>query len=168
MRFSNIVVIRRSPSDVFAFLADPASIPKWNYAIKSTHPLTQGPLGVGTRLVQTRTVPQFAVEELEVAEFIPERRIVLQGDVGPFTGTLSYEIYQVPEGTRLINTANLTSHGPLKSLAPLAIGSVRGGGHQPGEAAPDPRVTRLRRAAQHRAVTDDSRLRRELARRGRG
>ena len=125
MRFSNSMVIRRSPSEVFAFLADPTNIPKWNYAITSTRRLTQGPLGVGTRLAQTRSVPQLAVEELEVTEFIPERRMVLQGDVGPLTGTLSYEIEDVPEGTRLTNTVDLTSRGSLSVLAPLAIGPVR-------------------------------------------
>jgi uncharacterized protein YndB with AHSA1/START domain len=125
VRFSNSVVIRRSPGEVFAFLADPANVPKWNAAITSTRPLSQGPLGVGTRLAQTRSIPRPAIEELEVTEFVPDRRMVLQGDVGPLTGTLSYEIEVVPEGTRLTNTADLTGRGPLLVLSPLATGRVR-------------------------------------------
>lgn len=51
--------------------------------------------------------------------------MVLQGDVGPLTGTLSYEIEVVPEGTRLTNTADLTGRGPLLVLSPLATGRAR-------------------------------------------
>lgn len=125
MQFSNSVTIHRGPSEVFAFLADPANIPKWNYAISATRELTPGPFGVGTRLQQTRSFPRPAVEELEVTEFVPERRMVLRGDVGPLTGTLVYLVEQVPEGTRLTNAADLTGRGPLQLLAPFATGRVR-------------------------------------------
>jgi uncharacterized protein YndB with AHSA1/START domain len=119
------VTIRRPPSEVFAFLADPANIPKWNYAISSTRQVTPGPFGVGTRLQQTRSLPRPAVEELEVTEYVPERRMVLRGDVGPLTGTLVYLVEQVPEGTRLTNAADLSGRGSLQLLAPLATGRVR-------------------------------------------
>ena len=124
MHFSNSVTIRRPPSEVFAFLADPANIPKWNYAITSTRLITPGRFGVGTRLQQTRRVPRTAVEELEITEFVPDHRIALHGDVGPLTGTLVYQIDHVTEGTRLTNTADLTARGPLRALAPLATGRV--------------------------------------------
>jgi hypothetical protein len=35
MHFANSVTIRQPPSEVFAFLINPANIPKWNYAIDS-------------------------------------------------------------------------------------------------------------------------------------
>jgi uncharacterized protein YndB with AHSA1/START domain len=35
MHFANSVTIRRPASEVFAFLTDPANIPKWNCAIDS-------------------------------------------------------------------------------------------------------------------------------------
>jgi uncharacterized protein YndB with AHSA1/START domain len=46
--FTNTVVIRRPPREVFRFLADLESIPKWNYAIIETRKTSQGPVGVGT------------------------------------------------------------------------------------------------------------------------
>ncbi len=125
MQFSNTVTIRRPPSTVFAFLADPGNIPTWNYAISSTRQVTPGRFGVGTRIEQTRSVPRSAVEELVVTEFVAERRIALRGDIGPLTGTLVYQIEAVPEGTRLTNVADLTGRGPLGLLAPLASGPVR-------------------------------------------
>lgn len=125
MQFENTVTIRRPPSEVFAFVADPANIPKWNYAIVSASQVSPGPFGVGTRIQQSRSIPRPATEELVVTEFVPERRMVLQGDLGPLSGTLSYQIDEVPEGTRLTNAADLSGRGPMGLLAPLATTRVR-------------------------------------------
>ena len=60
-----------------------------------------------------------------ITKLVPERRMVLEGDVGPLSGTLIYQIEEVPEGTRLTNTADLSARGPLRVLAPLAASRVR-------------------------------------------
>lgn len=125
MHFANSVNIRRPPAEVFAFLVDPANIPKWNYAIDSVRQISPGPIGVGTRIQQTRSVPRPTTEELVITELVLERRMVLDGDIGPLSGTLSYQIEAVPEGTRLTNTADLSGRGPLRLLAPLATSRVR-------------------------------------------
>jgi len=124
MHFANSVTIRRPPNEVFAFLVDPANIPKWNYAIDSARQVSAGPLGVGTRIQQTRSVPRPTTEELVITELVPERRILLE-DIGPLSGTLIYQIEEVPEGTRLTNTADLSGRGPLRLLVPLASSRVR-------------------------------------------
>ena len=125
MHFANSVTIRRSPSEVFACLVDPANIPKWNYAIDSARQVSPGPVGIGTRIQQKRSVPRPATEELVITELVPDRRMVLEGDIGPLSGTLIYQIERVPEGTRLTNTADLSGRGPLRVLAPLAANRVR-------------------------------------------
>src|SRR5215218_1307986 len=100
MHFVNSVTIRRPPSKVFAFLIDPANIPRWNYAIDSARQVSPGPVGVGTRIQQTRSVPRPTTEELVITELVPERRMILEGDIGPLSGTLTYQIEEVPEGAR--------------------------------------------------------------------
>ena len=51
--------------------------------------------------------------------------VIQEGDIGPRSGTLDYQVEEVPEGTKLTNTANLSGRGPLRLLAPLAASRVR-------------------------------------------
>jgi uncharacterized protein YndB with AHSA1/START domain len=125
MRFANSVTIRRSPRDVFDFLAAFENVPKWNYAIVETRKTTDGPVRVGTTYRQLRSLPARSEETFQVTEFDPDRRLAIRGDLGPFEATLAYDLEPVEEGTRLTNTADLEAHGVLKVAAPIAGGRVR-------------------------------------------
>ena len=69
--FENTVTIQRPAEEVFAFLADFENVPMWNYAIEDTRKTSAGPVGVGTRYRQTRTIPSRTTEEFEVTVFQP-------------------------------------------------------------------------------------------------
>jgi uncharacterized protein YndB with AHSA1/START domain len=125
MDFTNTVVIRRPPEDVFRFLAELESIPKWNYAIIETHKTSEGPVGVGTTYRQVRSLPSRSEEAFEVTEFEPERRLAIRGGLGPLHGTMSYTLEPIDEGTRLTNAADLEGRGVLRIAAPLATGRIR-------------------------------------------
>lgn len=125
MRFSNTIEIRRSPDEVFAYVATPENTPHWNYAITESERSPAGPIRVGTRIRQRRTIPRPAEEELAVTELVPGDRLVLVGDLGPFHGTISYTLAPTSEGTRLTNAAELDASGPLRLAAPLVAGRVR-------------------------------------------
>ncbi len=81
-KFENTVTIQRPAEEVFAFLADFENIPMWNYAIEETSKASAGPVGVGTRYRQTRSVPGRSVEDFEVTVFEPARRLAIQGQIG--------------------------------------------------------------------------------------
>ena len=91
MDFANAVTIERPVHDVFAFVADPVNVPKWNYAIVETRKTSDGPVGVGTTYRQTRSLPTRSEETIRITELVPDRRFALRGDLGPFAGTLSYQ-----------------------------------------------------------------------------
>jgi len=120
--FENTIEIARDPAAVFAYLADPENLPAWNYAIEKTRKLDAGPVGVGSRYVQTRTVPARSEETFEVTEFEPGRRLALRGRFGPFTGELGYLLEPSGPGTDLTNTVGLD--GP-RLLGPLAARPIR-------------------------------------------
>ena len=120
IRFSNQVSIRRDPEDVFAFVADFSQVPTWNYAITSTEQVTPGPVALGSTFRQVRSIPAVAEEEFEVTDWEPGRRVAITGDFGPFSGTLSYRVESVPEGTLLTNDVELSSRGVLGVAGRLA------------------------------------------------
>ena len=71
--FQNTVTIARPVGEVFAFLADPRNIPRWNYAIACTVPTSPGPVGAGATYRQTRTIPRRSEESLQITVFQPPR-----------------------------------------------------------------------------------------------
>ena len=119
MHFENTLTIRRPPHEVFEYLAAFENVPRWNYAIVETHKTSEGPVGVGATYDQTRSIPSPAEETFTVTEFDPDHRLTINGDLGPFEGTLSYELESVPEGTQLTNRADLEGKGFAKVAAPL-------------------------------------------------
>jgi len=125
MDFANAVTIERPVHDVFAFVADPVNVPKWNYAIVETRKTSDGPVGVGTTYRQTRSLPTRSEESIRITELAPDRRFALRGDLGPFAGTLRYQFEDLGGRTRLTNTASLEVRGVMKLAAPFATRRVR-------------------------------------------
>jgi uncharacterized protein YndB with AHSA1/START domain len=125
MRFTNTVRIDRSPEEVFAYLAQFENIPRWNYAIAETQQLGSGPVGVGSRYRQVRTLPRRAEEFFEIVAFEPARSLTIRGDIGPFFGDIDYTLEDSDGATLLTNTCELRGRGALGVLTPLATGQVR-------------------------------------------
>jgi len=125
MKFTNTITISRQPAEVFGFLANFANLPLWNYAIDETRKIAGGPVGVGSRYKQTRTLPTRSEETFEVTEFEPNRRLSIRGALGPFHGEASYLLIPTGNGTALTNTMNLQPSGALRLVAPLAASRVK-------------------------------------------
>jgi hypothetical protein len=64
--FTNTSTINRRPDGVFRFLAHFANVPLWKYAISQTRQIADGPVGVGSRYRQTRTLPTRSEDTFEV------------------------------------------------------------------------------------------------------
>lgn len=125
MKFSNTIQINCPRPAVFAYLADFENIPQWNHAIERTRKITDGPVGVGTRYHQTRTLPRRGEETFEVITFEPQRALAIRGDVGPFHGDLTYVLDSADGVTTLTNTVDLQAAGVLKVVAPLASSRIK-------------------------------------------
>jgi len=125
MRFTNTITIERDRAEVFEFLARFENVPRWNYAISETRKVSSGPTGVGSRYVQSRTVPARSEETFEVTEFEPASRLSVQGTLGRFPARLTYLLESIANGTRLTNTVDLEPSGLLGLIAPLATARVK-------------------------------------------
>ena len=125
IRFDNTIDIARDPDEVYAYLADLEHTPEWNWAITSTQKVTPGPVGIGTRYRQTRSVPRPAVEFIEISGLDPGRSIEIAGVLGPFQARLTYELWPSPVGTRLVNRVELSPPVPLGPVGGLLGTRVR-------------------------------------------
>ncbi|WP_067699040.1 SRPBCC family protein [Nocardia jejuensis] len=124
--FENTLTIRRAPEDVFAYLAAFENVPRWNYAITDTVKTSDGPVGVGSRYRQTRTIPDHAVEEFEVVRFEPAERLTIRGQLGPFPATVSYDLSRTADGNTLLrNVIELQVRGALRLGGPVLTSRVR-------------------------------------------
>ena len=125
INFTNAIHIHRPVDEVYAYLADLEHTPEWNWAITETKKTTAGPVAVGTRYQQTRSVPRPATEELEVTALEPNRRIEVQGTLAQFPAHLSYRVEKSHTGTELTNTVELQPEGALRLVGSLIGGRIR-------------------------------------------
>jgi hypothetical protein len=124
--FENTVTIHRPAEEVFAFLAEFENIPRWNYAIEETSKASAGPVGVGTKYRQTRSIPGRSTEEFEVTVFQPASRLAIHGQIGPFQATIGYELVSTAGATRLVNSVELDpSQAKLRLLAPVVTPKIK-------------------------------------------
>lgn len=126
MQFENTLTINAPTDEVFAYLARPENLPRWNYALDRTEQTSPGPIGVGTTYRQTRTLPRPAEEHFRITEYDPPNLLTIDGDFGPFTGTATYRLTLLDQHTtRLVNTLKLTATGALKPIAAIAGPQVK-------------------------------------------
>ncbi|MEV4261444.1 SRPBCC family protein [Kribbella sp. NPDC049584] len=125
MKFTNTIPIERPLATVFAYLANLENLPRWNYALSETRQLTPGPPGVGTRYLQTRTIPVHSEESLEITELVPDQKLTVSGTLSSLPAVLTYTLEAVEGGVILTNTVDLQPSGPLKLLAPIAVGRIK-------------------------------------------
>ena len=125
MRFTNTITIERPPATVFAYLANLENLPQWNYALAETRQLTPGPPGVGTRYLQTRTIPVHAEETLEIIELTPNHELTVQGTLNSLPAILTYTLHATDGTTTLTNTVDLHPPRPLNLLAPIALSRIK-------------------------------------------
>ncbi|MEU4290301.1 SRPBCC family protein [Kribbella sp. NPDC026596] len=125
MKFTNTITIDRPPTEVFAYLSNLENLPRWNYALAETRQLAPGPPGVGTRYLQTRTIPVHTEESLEITEFTPPHNLTIQGTLNAFPANLTYTLHPTANATTLTNTIDLHPPRPLNLLAPIALSRIK-------------------------------------------
>jgi hypothetical protein len=123
--FRNEVTIDRPVHDVFAFLADLENVPRWNYAITETRKLSPGPVAVGATYLQRRHLPKPSEERFTVTALTPDRRLAIEGTLGPFPARVAYDLEPSGNATILTNTVELEMTGALRLVGGIAASRVK-------------------------------------------
>jgi carbon monoxide dehydrogenase subunit G len=120
VRFELSVDIARSVHDVWEYLIDPDNVPEWQASAHSSHQITDGPMGVGTHLVdERRFLGRRASSEVEVTEFEPERLFTLHGLSGPVRFTVRHRLEQTAGGTHIQIEAEADPGGIGRLMRPV-------------------------------------------------
>jgi len=112
--------ICRAPEDVFRFVADVRNAPKWVPGIKRIDVITDGPVGLGSKLREIRQVRQRTGSvEMEVTEFEPHERYGVSFMMGSYSASYQYRFLPEGTGTHAEFTCYVTANGLRRVLAPL-------------------------------------------------
>jgi carbon monoxide dehydrogenase subunit G len=100
VRLEHELTIARPPTDVFAFLADPANLPAWQHSVQRV--TSPQEVAVGTRFVEERSrLGRVFRSTLEIVELEPDRVFTIQVVDGLVNARIRHELAAVSEGTRL-------------------------------------------------------------------
>ena len=126
MRLEHTIDIHRPADDVFAFIADPSNLPKWQSDVLEVHPVPPISSGKGARHREIRSVVGMRIEQtLEVAAFVPGERLDLKVVEGPLQLSISHRFASIEDGTQ-ITIVGEGDPGPLFLFAgPLVMRTVR-------------------------------------------
>ena len=116
-------LIDKPVQDVFAFVANPNNMSKWNSAVVSLQQITPGAVGVGTRFKSVGEAMGRRIEgELQVVTYEPDTKCGFQLQAGPMQMHLTMSFKPVGTGTKL----SLNAQGNPAGIFKLAEGVLAG------------------------------------------
>ena len=124
----NTVEIARTPEEVFAYLDEVERHPEWQQQLVSARRESEGPVGVGTRVRETRRLGGRVQEgTYEVSEHDPPRLVAFRGVDGPVraVGRVVLEPLDGGSRSRLTLTLDFEGHGAGRLLLPLVRSQAR-------------------------------------------
>lgn len=121
------IEIERPQKEVFDYLDELDKHDEWQRSLSAARVVTEGPVGVGTRVVETRQVPGGSRDvTYEITAHDPPRQSSWKGLDGPLrpVGTVTVEALGESR-SRVTVEFDLEGHGIGKLFAPFARGQAR-------------------------------------------
>jgi uncharacterized membrane protein len=117
------IEINRPAEEVFAYLDQVDRHNEWQGQLVSTAIETDGPVRVGTRVVERRNVPGGARDfPYDITEHDPARKVSFRGTAGLIRPVGTYTVDPIGESSSRMNSElDLNGHGIGKLFAPLAL-----------------------------------------------
>ena len=102
MRFSLEVEVGRPPAEVYAFIADPSNLSRWQEDVHDIRGATGEPLSLGSSFTEVRSFLSKRIEStLDVTAAEPGREFSLRSRSGPVRFSLRHLLEESDGGTRL-------------------------------------------------------------------
>jgi carbon monoxide dehydrogenase subunit G len=119
-------LIDKPVKDVFAFVADPNNMSKWNSAVVSLEQVTPGEVGVGTKFKSVGEMMGRRIEgEMQVVAYEPDTKCGFQVNAGPMQVTMIMTFKTVGTGTKISLNAQGNPAGFFKIAEGMMTGRVK-------------------------------------------
>jgi len=119
-------LIDRPQKDVFAFVANPNNMTKWNSAVVSLEQVTPGEVGVGTKFKSVGEMMGRRLEgEMQIVAFEPDTKCAFQVNAGPMQVTMTMMFKTVGTGTKISLNAQGNPAGVFKLAEGVMTGRVK-------------------------------------------
>lgn len=119
-------LIDRPVKDVFAFVANPNNMSKWNSAVLSLQQITPGEVGVGTKFKSTGEMMGRRIEgEMQVTAYEPDTKCGFQVNAGPMQVNMTMTFKTVGTGTKISLNAQGNPAGFFKLAEGVMAGRVK-------------------------------------------
>ncbi|NWF63251.1 MAG: SRPBCC family protein [Chloroflexi bacterium] len=116
-------LIDRPQKDVFAFVANPNNMSKWNSAVVSLEQITPGAVGTGTKFKSVGEMMGRRIEgEMQITAYEPESKCGFQINAGPMQVNITLSFKTIGTGTKI----NLNAQGNPGGFFKLAEGVLAG------------------------------------------
>jgi carbon monoxide dehydrogenase subunit G len=119
-------LIDKPIKEVFAFVANPNNMPKWNSAVVSLEQITPGDVGVGTKFKSIGEMMGRRVEgEMQVVAYEPDTKCGFQMNAGPMQVNMTLTFKTVGTGTKISLNAQGNPAGFFKIAEGMMTGRVK-------------------------------------------
>ncbi len=116
-------LIDRPQKDVFAFVANPNNMSKWNSAVVGLEQITPGAVGTGIKFKSIGEMMGRRIEgEMQITAYEPDTKCGFQINAGPMQVNITLSFKTVGTGTKI----NLNAQGNPGGLFKLAEGVLAG------------------------------------------
>ena len=119
-------LIDKPIKDVFAFVANPNNMTRWNSAVVSLEPVTPGAVGVGSKFKTVGEMMGRRMEgEMQVIAYEPDTQCGFQVNAGPMQVNLTLTFKTVGTGTKIGLNAQGNPAGVFKLAEGVMAGRVK-------------------------------------------
>ena len=119
-------LIDRPVKDVFAFVANPNNMSKWNSVVLSLEQITPGAVGAGTKFKSVGEMMGRRIEgEMQVIAYEPDTKCGFQVNAGPMQVNMLLTFKTVGTGTKISLNAQGNPAGFFKLAEGVMTGRVK-------------------------------------------
>ena len=126
MKVDTSVEIRRPIEEVFAYVADPTTAPKYSSTWIESSLVGSGPMRVGSRVKRVARFLGRRVEmTAEVTEYEPNHKLSGRSISGPIPGSTEFSFEPTEHGTRVHVKIEAEAEGLYKLAGPVLSGVAK-------------------------------------------